>query len=293
MTGQYGRRRFLAGASLTGAGLLAGCLNDSNSGEPEASETATTTEELPDVVTEIGFEGMDLVVGLRPDAAVSKLNLISPDGTAFASKSVTRGATTVRIPILELRQLSSRYRHYSPGIHELVVITEDSVKRTQLSLEPDVQLVDIEVNSVARDGLRQGKLLFRMENQGTAPTWIFDITYEGAPNFGANDPLSDFPGLPKLQSPSEAPDLVLGPNEQVELVPESNPLRFSSREYSGCDLGIFEIRALIGVATGEMIQVDLAGQIDGDEINQDLLGEYACSESSVEISAIKRSRWEN
>ncbi|WP_435365788.1 hypothetical protein [Haloarchaeobius sp. DYHT-AS-18] len=293
MTEQYSRRRFLAGASLTGAGLLAGCLGDSNSGETEASETATTTEALPDVVTEIGFDGMDLVVGLQPDAAVSKLNLISPDGTAFASKSVTRGATTVRIPILDADTGFNEPKHYTPGLHELVVITEESAERIPVSLEPDIQLVNVRVNSDATNIEDRGKLEFTVENVGTGPTWVFDITYEDAPNSRANIPLNEYPGFARFEWPNETRDFVVGPAEQRSFVDDLNPLRFPGQEYSGCDLGTFEIRAKIGVANGDLIEADIKSEIGGAEINRNMYAKYGCDESVVEVIAIRRSKWEN
>ncbi|WP_435320284.1 hypothetical protein [Haloarchaeobius sp. TZWSO28] len=293
MTGQYGRRRFLAGASLTWAGLLVGCLGDSNSGEPEASETATTTEALPDVVTEIGFDGMDLVVGLHPDAAVSKLNVISPDGTAFASKTVTRGATTVRIPILDADTGFNEPKHYTPGLHELVVKTDESTERISVSLEPDIQLVDVRVNSDATNIEDRGKLEFTVENVGTGPTWVFDITYEDAPDSWVNVPLSDYPGRAKFEQPTNPTELVVGPSERRSYLDDSNPLRFPGQEYSGCDLGTFDIRAIIGVADGDVIEVDLKSRISGNEINRDMYAHYGCDESTVEITKIRRSKWGN
>lgn len=209
------RRGAMIGAGSLFVGL-SGCLSPGN------FEVAggINEEAFESVFKGTSFEGTDLLVSLVDGHEVSSLNLIGPEGEAYRSISVEEGESTIRIPILRIEP--GRFEHYSPGSHQLVAVTGEDIETQPLKLIPDLQIVNVRQHT-GDHNRDYGNLEVTVKNEGTGPTWIYDLSYLDAPNELANRVKSASPSAGiHLYYPTIPEDTILGPGKSqtyIGLVP--------------------------------------------------------------------------
>ena len=269
------RRRFLrlgVGGSVAG---LAGCSGS------EAESPSTTSTEEESVFSSVGVDGDFLVVEVAGSDALSKVNLIAPDGTLYGAERIQSGVRTVRFRLIELKL--SQSSHYTLGEYELVAVAGgDSIESKTVDLRPDLRIREIEQYQNENDYAAKTRLAIVIENVGTAPTWIYDIAYRDAPYQDANDDLSPHRAIPNLKEPTEIENLILRPNTSRKYVSSEQPIHFGKEEQIECS-DSFDMTLLLGVGTGDSakwgVQITVRGQAES-------LGRfrgYSCSQVSADI----------
>jgi hypothetical protein len=271
------RRQILTGASLGFAGILAGCGGvEGDTRDPQSPDIPTDSP-----ITETGFEGNDLVVSLRDEHSVSRVNLIDPEGSLYRGTTVAVGETTARIKILDIRPGVGGYEHYEPGRYELVAVEGEESNSVTVELEPDIRVVDVQQYRDGEYASDLGKLAVKVENIGTGPTWVYDITFYGAPNFAADDPLVEFPGLPRLHGYKTDSDILLGPNERITHVSVPEPLLFSDTNDGECG-GNASFELILGVATTDTLNIEIFAEIGGTPTSLQYTSLFGCDNISIE-----------
>ncbi|WP_440992300.1 hypothetical protein [Haloarchaeobius baliensis] len=285
------RRALLAsGAGLIGT-VLAGCLGGGDDGTANNS-TSPGSVPVPDdsPVADVEVTTTDVVVSLEPDSDVSRLNLIAPDGTAFARRTVTAGATTVRLPIIEHGEETFWGARYSPGTHELVAIHDGETERIAVPLEPDVRVRAVEPVYDDEDSIPTGNLELTLENIGTGPTWVYQIAYDDSPSGRADYSLGEIRDSPNLTAPSEVEETTLAGGEAKTYIGGVAPLRYRNLEGPPCTSTPVEFRMMVGLGLGDPIDIDLTVRLSGEEVNGP--GYRLCRHVDVEFNRIGGSSWD-
>jgi hypothetical protein len=258
---------------------LAGC---SRSQADPVSPTDVGGGEPGSVFQSLSFDLGDLVIGLPEDHGVSQISLVEPDGTVFASVNPDFAATTVRMAIADPEIGDTDYVHYTPGVHELVAEVGDETERRPLDLHPDVAITGVRLNESGERLLDPGKVLVRVENSGSAPTWAHDITFKRAPDWTADTPVSDFPGIPFMGGvPVES--VVIPPGDTQEYVSNAAPAVFDKEASVGCTGEEFGFRILVGIATGEVLSTSVRLTADGSPGASTTDGRFVCDSSKIEV----------
>lgn len=167
-------RRTLLGSIASASVPLAGCSMDGPA--DGSSDGGTGGGEFE----RVAVEGQTLVVGLG-DLSADTVNVITPDGTAFASRSVAQGATTVEVDI----GLS-----YEPGEYQVVASADEStVAETSLTIAPELEVLDVGVGANHSEEMPQDlnfankQAIVEIANQGTGPEVLEQLlVLEGVPN---------------------------------------------------------------------------------------------------------------
>lgn len=277
---EHTRRHLLV--SLVGAmGISAGC--NARPNEPDTESPQTDAGELPNVDS-VEVADSDLVVSLVTDHDVSTLTLVGPDGQAVVEQSVATGERTVPLSILDIDPELSGYEHYTPGAHELVVETADETNRTTVPLEPDLQVTAVEQYTDGESAAELGNLAITVENTGTGPTWIHDITYSDAPNVAANGELSNDPGVPLFTIPDSTHQLVVSPGESQRFVDPDSPLLFSNDGEVDCGQQSAQFKAYVAHPTGEPLtrSINVRGTDQSESVS--VSGGRVCENTTVEHS---------
>jgi hypothetical protein len=211
------------------------------------------------------------------------VNLIAPDGTLSAQATVETGVQTVRILVLSVEADLNSYSHYTPGTHRLVGLSADGQEAGSLEFQmrPDLRVRQVQQYQQGDRGSDFGRLLFAIENVGTAPTWVYDITYREAPAQAANDPLSETPGIPRIDSVPDSAGLVILPGEERSYLNSRAPLVFTGTSSSSCN-GVESFVAVVGIATGAVIETRIEATVRGEVVPAGLVDSYTCTEVSIE-----------
>jgi len=271
-----GRRTALRAVASGGAAALAGCL----SGEGTSTVTSRTPT-ATGVFEDVFFDAQDMVVDLEDDAEVSQVNLIGPDGSQVAGTNVPTGATRVRLQILEIDPGLGGYDHYSPGEYELVAQLDGGTHSMAAQFQPSLVITDVNVWRSGPDTDRFGKIAVGVTNTGTAPTWVYDITYENAPNRDVNDELVDTVGVPQIANHEEPENFVVEPQSEAVFVGLDNPLVFRDQDEQDCS-GATDLTVIVGTAVGERLEQDVQVTNGGSPISVGLTGQYVCAGITVE-----------
>jgi len=267
---QLSRRRLL---QVCGSGVVtatAGCTQRLGSGQDE--QTPTMASELES----IRFDGPELVVGLSDSSAVSKLVLLTPSGTRFATASVAPGQTTVRFRLLDIQSGS----HYMPGEHTLVTVTEDDSTETPVDLAPALEITAVEPYSGNRPTPNAlGNVAVTVRNDGTAPTWVYDIAYQEAPYEQANT-LKSMPATPtvNLLQPESAAQTLLAPSKERTYVGTTPP--FLLDRSADCDGRSIEVTVIAQSAVGISPRQRIRAVVTGELVSANFRS--ACSELTVQ-----------
>lgn len=275
MAPSISRRRLLQAGVLAGTAALSGCLGDGERSTPTGSAGS-------DDVQELSIDGSDLVVRLREDHAVTRLNLIGPDGERYAGTDVATGETQATIQLLDIQPGVGGYEHYEPGTHELATVTDEGSDSLDVDLVPDLRIVDVQQY---RDGSRPsdlGKLAVTVENRGTGPTWVYDVTYQGAPNEQANIDLVSDPGVPQLEKPDTSGDFVVGSDAKQTFVSSTSPIVFREGAEQSCS-GEITLNVILGLPEGSPLEADVSASLNGEIQPIGLDDEFTCNRISVEL----------
>ncbi|QCJ45891.1 hypothetical protein [Haloprofundus sp. MHR1] len=162
----------------------------------------------------------------------------------------------------------------------MAVSDQDTTSRV-IDLVPDIRIVDI---TQYRGGDRisdLSKLAVTVENIGTAPTWVYDITYRDAPNAATNDELIDGAGIPYISIPQEPDDLILLPDDQRTYVGTRSPLLLRNQRGQTCN-GHSELTVVVGTASGDSLEQHIEATLGGDVHSVGLTDEYVCSDVSTQ-----------
>lgn len=273
----FTRRSALRAGLVAGTSVLAGCFDGTSPENSSSSDPPATS-----TISNIAVDGAYLVVDWREDRTVSAANLIGPDGQTFAETDVPAGETTTEIRLLDIDPGVGGYDHYDPGQYELVAVTDDGQDSMAVALEPDLQITDVQQYRDGDSPSDLGKLAVTVENVGTGPTWIYDITYRNAPNPSANDDLVPDPGVPQLELPADPSLALIGPGTQQAFVSTSTPILFSDGGNGSCQIET-SITIIAGKATGNALERQVNVAISGGEEPVGLVDDFTCSNISVEF----------
>jgi hypothetical protein len=268
--------RALGGTAMVG---LAGC---SRSEANPVSTTDGAGGEPGSVFQSLSFDLGDLVIGLPEDHGVSQISLVEPDGTVFASVSPDFAATTVRMAIADPEIGDTDYVHYTPGVHELVAKIGDQTERRDLPLVPDVSVERISVYQESVQSGDLGKLVLEIQNQGTAPTWIYDIAFENAPNWTVNRPIKQLAGIP-LNGDVTADEVIVPPGQTREFVTSRSPLWFEEDGPSDCSGQEFQFRVIIATAAGDTTSRTVRAVVGGSRKFVTTGDRFVCDGSTIEV----------
>jgi hypothetical protein len=247
-------RRTLVGGIASATVPLAGCSLDSPSDDPTDSGSGGEFEQVQ-------VDGQTLVVGLG-ELSADTVNVIAPDGTAFASQSVPQGATTVTFDI----GLS-----YAPGEYRVVASTgESTIAETTLTIAPDLEILEVGVGANHLDRMPTGlgntksaEALVTVINRGNGPAILEKILFLG----GVPNPTTDLQDADeeeasgifnKAEGASEVTQLVILGNQKDTLYTSRLPFSFhedgvscSSDEQTGKFRVVLSTRIEGASATGE------------------------------------------
>ncbi|WP_135303741.1 hypothetical protein [Haloarcula amylovorans] len=221
----------------------------------------------------------DIVLELA-DENVTHASLIAPDGTAAQSKQIEPGVRTVKFPILRFDPPWGDVKHYTPGTHEVVLVVDETEVTRSVSLVPELRITDI---SQYRDGETVSdlsKLVFTIENTGTAATWIYDIAFEGAPNFAADGTISDQSAYPDLEFPMTGDELTIAPGASQQYIAHSWPLALPETA-PRCEGTEYPFTARLGAADGSILTADLSPQFNGNPSTVGFADDTVCSNVSL------------
>lgn len=255
----------MGGAAL--GGVMAGC-----SSEPPQAATPP-----PSVFRGTSFAGTDLVVDLVEDHGVEQLNLIGPDGRLFAQSTVAVGETRVNLRIIDIQPMIGGFEHYKPGQHDLVAVRDDKKESLKIEMIPDLNIIDVRQYNGGMESGDFGKLAVEIENVGTGPTWVYDITTIDAPNPSANSRLGSDPGILRLEYPKNLEEAIILPGESQVFVDLTLPLVFSKKDYFACS-GNQNIAVLVGTPISGTLREEIQATLGGEMAPSSMTEEFTCSQ---------------
>lgn len=266
------RRAILAFGTTALAASVAGCAGFPK-GKTNTSTASPTVSPNP-VVKQISFEGEQMAVHLEEGHDVSRINLIAPDGSQFTTTTVPEGATKVTLQIIETSR-PDRFT-YAPGTYDLVTITGDSSTSIPVDLQPNPQISAVDPAPTA-DQPSAGKLRVTVANTGSAPTWVYNIAYLGAP---APNPKKDIDNAVLRFETPESP--IVPPGEQTAFVSSHPPLLIDERDDVTCRDGQAKITVVVQTPHGDVEQ-QITALLSGGVKNRYLDG-HTCQNVTIETT---------
>jgi len=267
--------RTAAGAALVS---VAGCLTDDGDSGTPGDGTDSPDGQGP--LQRVAVEGTTLVVELSPDADVDQINLIQPNGELFGTRDVAAGAQQVSFEI---------GTSYAPGDYSVIALRdEETVAETSLSLQPDLEIVEMGIGKNQPEKMWDGprdeiaeEAFVTVENQGSGPDaitkllFIGDVPYpsdEEGTNYADSDDIS---GIYDPQSDSEVNEVIVGAGEQITVYSSRSPFAFVPGAGTSCtddeQSGEFELilETEVGdsrITKGYAIQYSASSEPDGCDI---------------------------
>jgi hypothetical protein len=267
--------RTAAGAALVS---VAGCLNTDGDSGTSGDGTGSPDGEGP--LQRVAVEGTTLVVKLSPDADVDQINLIQPNGELFGTRDVAAGVQQVSFEI---------GTSYAPGDYSVIALRdEETVAETSLSLQPDLEIVEMGIGRNQPEKMWDGprdeiaeEAFVTVENQGSGPDaitkllFIGDVPYpsdEEGTNYADSDDVS---GIYDPQSDSEVNEVIVGAGEQITVYSSRSPFAFVPGAGTSCtedeQSGEFELilETQVGdsrIEKGYAIQYSASSEPDGCDI---------------------------
>ncbi|MBX0297894.1 hypothetical protein [Haloarcula nitratireducens] len=272
MTSRLSRRAFLS-ALAAGSAVSAGCAT-------RGAVDAVASPSFDSIVESMTIGTYDIVLELA-DESVTHASLIGPDGTAAQSKQIEPGVRTVKFPILRFDPPWGDTKHYTPGTHEVVLVVDETEVSRSLSLVPELRITDIAQYRDGESVADLSKLVFTVENTGTAATWIYDIGFEGAPNFAADGTISDQHGYLDVEFPTTGEELTIAPGESQQYIAHSWPLALPETA-PRCEGTEHPFTVRLGAADGSILTADLSPQFSGDPNTVGFADDTVCSNVSID-----------
>lgn len=259
----------LSGTAFTG---LAGCAGLDNPGK----STQTTTAQSSSVIQKISFDGKNMVVRLQDNHDVTQLNLIAPDGGTFAQTQVAAGATTARLQILSFTGNS-----YTPGEYKLVAVKGDTQTSTKVELRPNPEIVKVTPQLSESDQQSTGKLLVTVANTGTAPTWVYNIGYKGAPYENAPQVKGSVVDT-TFEKPETSDGEIILPGGQQVFLKRRGVLIVDDNDSVTCEGGRAELTVVVQTVHGSVKQEIIAHLSGGYNVEDSGSVQHPCKNVRIE-----------
>lgn len=233
--------------SIAGIGLtaLAGCSGS-------VSSSTTSTGGSAGAIRDVAVDATTLRVSLG-ERAVETVNVIAPDGTVFASRPVSTGASAVEFDLLAGSA-------YSPGTHSVVASAGgERVDSSEIDLVPDLRIetVGVAQNHPEMDWDKdypywELKSFVRVKNYGSGPESVHSLSFENVPN-----PTAKTRGNELKQNQPES----LSPGESEEIRPRYSPFGLTPWGVNCGTSTTMEVTAGTGIGkpAHRQFSLDLAG----------------------------------
>ncbi|QIO24258.1 hypothetical protein [Haloarcula sp. JP-L23] len=272
------RRQFLRTATIGSVLGLAGCLSAGS----ETGEATPTAER--EAIEDISFEGEHLVLTATEKFRGTELHVVGPTETVWAKTETEPTTGKARIRLLDVDGVGED-NHYSPGMFRFVFEPRGEDPYTEkLELVPDVSILGVRQRSgeVPRGA---GQIAVKLQNSGTAPTWISDVKYEGASHYTAtgNFTESDFPYLSGLDEPTEA---IIPPSETREFVAQNFPLRFINSSEEQCSQPQFTMGISVKTPIKYLDDNRIRVKTGGETILSSSSDSYVCTNVELQLFRI-------
>lgn len=271
------RRDLLCVGGGTAIISLAGCGGYREEEEGNPNQTPTSEILTADPVFEnITFEGKNIVIELADEHSVTRINLIDPDGTTFAEEQVAEGERSIEIQILSLSDES-----YQTGEYKIVATSEDSTQSITVDLSPQIRITEI-TPQLSGDELSTGKLIVRVENTGSGPTWIYNIGYKGAPFEDAPQVIENIADT-SFEQPTNTSSEIIHPNEKQKFLKRRGVLIIDDNDAVSCNGDKTEITAVVQTVHGNFSQKFEARLSGGYNIRDPGSIQHPCKEVSITL----------
>jgi hypothetical protein len=177
--------------------------------------------------------------------------------------------------------MTGDFEHYSPGNHEIVLETASGSQSVNVDLTPSLEITDIYQHHGGDSERSLGQVGIEITNTGSGPTWVYDISFEDAPYYSANDGLHGDPGVVLLETPKESEGLIIGPGETQKYLSNDTPLLLK-RDGKNCN-GNYDMAVVVGVATGEHLTKQVVAAGNGESTNIPSSDRMVCENMDVRI----------
>ncbi|MBX0326037.1 twin-arginine translocation signal domain-containing protein [Halomicroarcula sp. F13] len=270
------RRQFLRTAAIGAVLGLAGCLSAGS----ETGEATPTAER--EAIEDISFEGEHLVLTATEEFRGTELHVVDPTETVWAKTETEPTTGKARIRLLDVDGVGED-NHYSPGMFRFVFEPRGEDPHTErVDLVPDISVVGVE-QFQEEIPLGFGRIAIEFQNSGTGPTWVSDITYEEAPNYAANDDLSEntYPALYGIEDVTEA---IIYPESTEIFLSRRVPLRFLTESDHDCSPSEFSMTLIASTPNANPLRYRIEGSKGGKPESVSLIDAYVCSDVQVKLA---------
>jgi hypothetical protein len=206
---------------------VAGCLNN---GDSPGGGNSTPSDDGR-IIQQVTVEGTELVVEYSSEEGVDQINLVQPNGELFGQRETAAGSQQVSFEIGTA---------YEPGEYTVVALSGDETLAESSSvIEPEIGIRDVGLyrnnpekpwdevyGDTETDRLKNGEAYVTVENAGSGPEAVVELVFSGdVPN-----PVGD----PRGSGMYETEQVVISPEETVDLFSSSFPFGSESEEGMGC-----------------------------------------------------------
>ena len=234
------RRRVLRTGAVLSTASITGCIGNILPGDE------------PSVFKSISREETDLVVNLRPDANIQRVNLITPDGKQANYETLASGESRTTLSLLNRSFAQVKYA-YTPGDNTLVAINGNGDQHEkEVPLKPRLAAKNISFLGKEKSGNyteheRYTNPVIAIQNTGTAPALIIESAVQGSsvpapkqlPNgriaLGRQDISADLEQLGRKDSASTSIKnrgrqsiVAIPPNESKRVITSYHPFGFTA-----------------------------------------------------------------
>ncbi|AXR76141.1 hypothetical protein AArc1_4024 (plasmid) [Natrarchaeobaculum sulfurireducens] len=260
------RRTVLSGIVTGAAVAVSGCLSGSENG---GSENGADSLDDDEIFEDLFVEGTELVLEFTEDSSVDQVNVIDPNGEAFAEQSIAAGVDRETIEI---------GTEYEPGEYDVVALENGDEQTTQsVTVEPDVRITDLRLGRNHPDEMFEGasdreirsEAILTLENHGTGPEAAIRLAFDGEiPRQTPDEDEYEESGIYDMESDfsGHADAVVIPAGEEVTLYSQRRPFS-SASERVDCtpetEYGQFEVTIETEVSdevTAETYEVSYTGE---------------------------------
>lgn len=173
------RRSLLSVGAATVTTALAGCSGDGDGGSGESESSDSTDSSENSVFEKVQGEGTDLIVQFDSGTDVSKVNLISPDGSQYSSSSVAAGESKITLGLVDSDEVAPS------GEYQLVAVGEEIEQSQTVTLEPNLSAIGGSLPALLpradeyEDWIRNTAPVVAIENTGNMPAVLTDSAVTG------------------------------------------------------------------------------------------------------------------
>ena len=234
------RRRLLRAGAVLSAASVTGCVGNILSGGEQS------------VFESVKRQGTNLVVSLRPDADVQRVNLITPNGKQANYVTLASGESRVVLSLLNRDFARVKYA-YTPGDNTLVAIDRNGDQHEkEVPLKPrlttkNISFLGEQKSDNYTEHERYTNPVIAIQNTGTAPALIIESAVQGSsvpapkqlPNgriaLGRRDISADLEQLGREESDStpfknqgRQSIVAVPPNRSLKVITSYHPFGFTA-----------------------------------------------------------------